>query len=593
MSAEQRQLTDEDLIARAKRWLNQDTDSISRGVLQKQLESGDMEALRGGFEHPLAFGTAGLRGEVGPGPGRMNLGTIAQVSWSLGQFLNRRHADTEPFVVMGFDARPDSRRFARHAALVLSGCGVRVHLTHGPQPTPVIAFAVRDLKASAGVVVTASHNPRTDNGYKLYDDQGVQIVSPWDTEITQYMTRFSAEQAVFLSSQLVSDLEASVLNRYFAHVGQVSRRWVPKTDPSQIQRLAYTPLHGVGFASVERATAELPVELLAVPSQVEPDGTFPSLAFPNPEEPGALDQLLEYARAQGASVAVANDPDADRFALCLPLELRGSPDHSIPSTGLLTRLSGDALGLLLADLCLRRSSDEDPCIVSTVVSTPALEALVSRRGGRLERTLTGFKWLCRAAIEQKNFVFAYEEALGYCLAGPHGSPGVMDKDGISALTTVARLVSACGGGDTLADRLLGLYRELGLWGSYGHSRRFVGNSAATEMACLLAQLRKKQLSELVGMNVTAVTDFACGADTRPWYLGEQDLIQFDLTAAHPESGQPTHGRVFVRPSGTEPKLKAYVHLRSTMIENQDYLALSTRQAEIAEKMAAAVLGLVH
>lgn len=583
-------VSEDELIELAERWLHCEADSASRETLRKHLDLGDIEALRAGFEFPLAFGTAGLRGEVGPGPGRVNLETIAQVSWALGQYLSGRSPSSSSLVVMGFDARPDSQRFAEQAARVLSGCGVRVQLTSEPQPTPLIAFAVRDLRASAGVVVTASHNPRPDNGYKLYDDQGVQIVSPWDTEITRYMASFPGTSEIPLNEANITELSTAVIERYFSYVDQVSRRWVPEIDASQVHKLAYTPLHGVGFASISRATADLPVELLAVPSQVDADGSFPTLMFPNPEEPGALDLLLEYAKTQGASVGAANDPDADRFALCLPLESACLSPVGVDDSGdvKLTRLSGDALGLLLADLCLKQASDHHACIVSTVVSTPALEALVARRGGQLKRTLTGFKWLCRAALEEENFVFAYEEALGYCLAGPPGSTGVMDKDGISALTTVARLLSSCGGGAALAGRLLELYREFGLWGSFGHSRRFVGHDAALEMKLLLERLRAQPLSELVGMRVTAVTDYACGAESRPWYLGAQDLLQLDLSATDVQAGEPTHSRVLIRPSGTEPKVKVYVHLRSTMQQNAEYAALSKRQAEMAAEIAAAL-----
>jgi phosphomannomutase len=582
----------EQLIARARSWLDIDEDSGFRVLLQEQLESVDIEALRAGFEQPLAFGTAGLRGEVGPGPSRINLETISQVSWALAQFLCNLATVGPPLVVIGFDARPDSERFAGRAAQILSASGVRVLLTDGAQPTPLIAFAVRDLKASAGVVVTASHNPRPDNGYKVYDDQGIQIVSPWDTQISEYMARFPGSSKIPRNSLNVKNLESSVIDRYFSHVDAVARRWVPEIDSSPRQRIAYTPLHGVGFSSITRALRSLPIELLSVPEQVEPDGRFPTLAFPNPEEPGALDLLIALAKECDASAAVANDPDADRFALCLPLEAAcGSERFDLQSASdELTRLSGDALGLLLADLCLSQPSVEVPCIVSTVVSTPALEELAHRRGGRLERTLTGFKWLCRAAIEQPGFVFAYEEALGYCLAGDKGSAGVMDKDGISALVTVARLISHCGGGKGLAERLLDLYCELGLWGSFGHSRRFSGSDAVSQMDLLLEGLRHHPPTEMSGMTVTSVTDFEIGAEQRPWYLGAQNLIQLDLRSENQDAEMPSQGRVLIRPSGTEPKVKVYVHLRSTMREKSDYTRLTQLQATAARQIADFALG---
>lgn len=576
----------EGLVARAERWAQTEAHGQEASEVREQVALKDLDSLRVGFGDSLQFGTAGLRGAVGVGPGRMNESTIGRVSWALGEFLQQRkqRGGAPPLVVVGFDARPTSASFARCAVEVLTGLGLRVFVSKEPIPTPLIAFATRQLGASAGVVVTASHNPPSDNGYKVYDGQGVQIVHPWDSQIADLMEHCPNARALKRRGSDTSQLPVAVVDAYFDHVSALAERWVPVVPSVTLLRVAYTPLHGVGSKSVARSLARLPVELVQVPKQAEPDGTFPTLSFPNPEEPGVLDLLLEAASENGCEVALANDPDVDRLACCLPLA-RASGQ----ATQELSRLSGDALGLLFADLCLRRAESSSPCVVSTVVSTPALDELARHRGGNIERTLTGFKWLCRAALEQPNFVFAYEEALGYCFAGDPGTVGVMDKDGIASLTTLVRLVMAEGGGLALARRLLGLYRELGLWGSYGHSRRYAGENASLLMEARMKSLRNEGLPVLDGFELTERIDFLNGADSRPWYRGRENLLCFDLTRKH-GSGTVDRMRILLRPSGTEPKLKAYVHLRSKLLRDEDYPNLVERQRELALEIASQLFG---
>jgi phosphomannomutase len=566
---------DERLTRLATEWAQGDVEPAMASALTAAIERGDMEEIRLACARPLEFGTAGLRGEVGPGPARMNLSTIARVSFAVGEFLCERSSES-PRVVVGFDARLDSLRFARHSAEILAGCGAEVLLAARALPTPVVAYATRKLKANAGIVITASHNPRADNGFKVFDDQGVQIVLPWDGQIAERMARAPQARGMIRDVDRVRELPPHVEADYFRDAARTAEAHVPERSPSRLVGLAYSPLHGVGLWAVVRALHAMgqEVDLRTVPLQSAPDGTFPTVPFPNPEEPGVLDLLLEEARKSNLDCAAANDPDADRLAVCLPL-----------GSSRLVRLSGDALGLLFADACLDASSYERPVVVSTVVSSPALESLVEERGGELIRTLTGFKWICHAAVEREQFVFAYEEALGYCFAAPDGSVAAMDKDGVLALLVFTRLLAAAGSGAGLAERLLGIYRRFGLWGSFGYSRRWKGIEAASAMAGVLTRLRSDLPTALAGLAVVGSTDFLQGAHERPWYQGEQDLLQLELKRGKDDGGTVRRGRVLVRPSGTEPKLKVYVHLCSDFDQQDDYLSLQAEQIRLAEQIA--------
>lgn len=567
------------LFREARAWAQGDVDPKTAALLLDLVDAEDLGALVDACEPPLAFGTAGLRGEVGPGPARMNLATVGQASWALGEFLRHAHIH-DPSVVVGFDARPDSQKFAEFCAGVLGGLGINVLLSESPVPTPFIAYAARQLEASAAVVVTASHNPRPDNGLKVFDHHGVQIITPWDAEIARRMKEAPMARALLLDSSRVEVLPEELLSRYLDDCGASARRLVPLRPPKKEKlRLAYTPLHGVGYRFSEQVLLELvdSIELVPVPEQMEPDGAFPTLPFPNPEEPGALDLLLDCAAKCLATAACAHDPDADRFSLCLPMEKGGPP---VP-------LSGDALGLLLSDLCYRAADVPGGTVISTVVSSPALEGLALLRKGRVRRTLTGFKWLCHAALEEDNFLFAYEEALGYCFAAAPNRGAALDKDGILTLLVVARLLVEAGSGWQLFERLLCLYEQLGLWGSFGISRRF-DRGASAEMDELLASLRTKTPARMAGFSVSGFTDYTQNAGSRSWALGVTDLLQFDLVA-HDASATITEGRLLLRPSGTEAKLKAYVHLRSNFGEHQDYQKLSLEQRRVAEELAAEVL----
>lgn len=530
------------LRQRAERWLVDDPDEVTRGELLALLDSGDTAALGACFEPPLVFGTAGLRGALGPGPARMNRAVVRRVSFGLAAFLKEEGLADRP-VVVGFDARAMSREFALETRQVLLAQGLFVQFFPEPCPTPFVAFACRELGAAAGVVVTASHNPRGDSGYKVYDDRGIQIVAPWDRRIAELAEEAPPPAQIPLREQGAAPVPADIVDAYFA-------AWQTISDPEPRLRVAYTPLHGVGLAAQRRAlVASGRVELRVVAEQAAPDGSFPTAAFPNPEEPGVVDRLIELARRERCDLALANDPDADRLAVCLP---EGDTWR---------RLSGDEVGVLLADHLLRQdtgSHAERLVLASSVVSSPWLDGVAEAYGARVERTLTGFKWLCRVPAylpEGERLLFAYEEALGYAV-----DPRVLDKDGISAALCFVDLARALKRQESsVAERLEELQGRFGYWMSHPESVRLEGTDAQARMTAALARLRQAPPDRVAELPVLGSTDYLAGAEHRAPYLGSQDLVALDLGAGG--SGAVQEGRVLIRPSGTEPKIKLYVHLR--------------------------------
>ncbi|CAL9570639.1 putative phosphomannomutase [Nocardiopsis dassonvillei] len=555
-----------DTVARARAWLDADPDPETREELAALLErvaAGDAEAAAGladRFSGRLEFGTAGLRGALGAGPNRMNRVVVMRAAAGIAAWLHARGGAGH--VVIGYDARHRSADFARDSAAILTGAGHRVSLMPGPLPTPVLAFAVRDLGADAGIMVTASHNPPQDNGYKVYvggdgDDAGAQIVAPVDTEISE------AIDAVGPLSALPRGTDWTVLgrdavNRYLRAVTAL----VPP-GPRELSAV-YTAMHGVGGAVLVEALewAGFPVPE-TVAAQFDPDPDFPTVAFPNPEEPGALDLALAAAEEVGADLVIANDPDADRLAL------------AVPGHGPLT---GNEVGGLLAEYVLDHTFGDDRVVAASIVSSSLLGKIAADRGVHYEETLTGFKWLARAGAPGTRRVFAYEEALGYCIGGDEGRP-VADKDGIGAALAAAALTAAARAqGRTLLDLLDDQARRYGLHLSDQLSVR-VSDLSLIDTA--MRRLRAEPPTAFGPLKVAGIDDFAAGHAGLP----PTDALRFRL-----EGG--AWGRVTLRPSGTEPKLKAYAEI---VMEVEGEVAATRAQgsallAELMASVAVAVKG---
>jgi phosphomannomutase len=560
-----------DLLAAARRWIEGDPDPTTREALQELVDAGDQAGLAAAMGEPLTFGTAGIRGEVGPGSGRMNRATVIRTTSGLAAHLVSKHnGPPQQPVALGFDARPDSRDFAEDTASVLAAAGIAVKFFPEVTPTPLVAFAAKHLDAPAAVVVTASHNPPADNGYKVYDSNAAQIIPPADIDIATAIAGIGSaaevpriEDAFAGASDLVTPMPDDILDAYEVELN--SARPNPQTSDLAI---VYTPLHGVGGDTLVRVFVSAEhTGLIPVPEQIQPDGAFPTVAFPNPEEPGALDLALELAGEIGADLVLANDPDADRLA------------SAVPKAGEWRLLSGNELGVLLGDYVLRYwRHAEPPIVVNSIVSSPMLGRIAGLRGAVHEVTLTGFKWIINAglALEDRGagrFAFGYEEALGYSVGQT-----VRDKDGIGAALVMADLAAEeAAAGRSVLDRLHDLWDEVGLWVSAQHSIVRTGPDGQTALLTAVDRLGNRPPLEVRGIEVTGMTDYRIGHQGRPMWLGEQDLIEMSLGGT---------GRVLVRPSGTEPKLKIYVDL-SAPVESDHDAAHQTLLAD-AQALAHAV-----
>lgn len=538
-----------ELIERARRWIAADPDTDTAAELQRIVDAGDWEELESRMDTVLTFGTAGIRGRVGAGPGRMNRAVVMRTTYGLACYVGA----TDKPVIVGFDARPTSRQFAEDTAGVLAGAGIPVLYFGDPTPTPLVAYAARHLGASAAVVVTASHNPPADNGYKVYGSDASQIVSPVDTEIQSHIEAAPdardierVDRAFRSETELVRPVPDNVLDWYWEEVAATRSR----TTGSDLT-IVYTPIHGVGKAALfdimKRAGHE---GVVAVPEQAEPDGTFPTVEFPNPEEPGALDLALSLANSTGADLLIANDPDADRLAAV------------IPHHGVWRPLTGNEIGALLGDYLLAEDSDPQTAIVgSSIVSSPMLSLIAGAYGALHTSTLTGFKWIVKAGLSLERegrgrFIFGYEEALGYTVGST-----VRDKDGLSAALLFTDLVADLADeGRTPMDRLHELWRRHGLWVSAQTSIVRTGPDGTDQLRQAVARLGDAPPERIGDYEVTEVVDYRTGASERPPWLGAQDLVELTL-------GE--EGRVLVRPSGTEPKLKVYVDLAQTCGDQPD------------------------
>lgn len=521
-----------ELFGLARTWIADDIDDADRAELTALLgaaEAGDpaaVEDLADRFRGRLEFGTAGLRGILGAGPNRINRAVVVAAAAGLTAYLTDL-GKPSPLVVVGYDARRRSDVFARDTAAVVTAAGGRALLLPRPLPTPVLAYAIRRLDADAGVMVTASHNPARDNGYKVYLGDGMQIVPPADVDIAARIQAAGPARLIPRAAAGWTVLDDRIVADYVDDVAGL----LDPDGPRQV-RIVHTALHGVGDETVRAvfAAAGFP-PLLTVGTQAAPDPDFPTVAFPNPEEPGAIDAALDLARRTEPDVVIANDPDADRCAVAV----RDGADWRM--------LRGDELGVLLGRHLLERGlrgadgPDVPPAAATSIVSSRALAALAAAAGVRHEETLTGFKWIARVP----GIGYGYEEAIGYCVA-PHL---VRDKDGISAALLVADLVARCArDGRTLLDLLDDIAAEHGVYATDAYSVR-VADLALVEP--VLAGLSSNPPARLGGESVCRCEDLAHPSDDLPPTPGVRLVTDRD-------------SRIVVRPSGTEPKLKAYLEV---------------------------------
>lgn len=560
-----------ELADRARAWVEDDPDQATRQELLSRIkaaEAGDdaeVAELESAFAGTLQFGTAGLRGAMGPGPNRMNVAVVSRAAAGIGSYL--RDVVGEARVVIGYDARYNSRTFATTSAAILRAAGHHVILMPHHWPTPVLAHAVRAKSADCGIMVTASHNPARDNGYKVYlggraagaDGNGVQIVPPADADIAAKIASVGAVREIPRAEGGWEMMPESFVDEYIEAILPILERDsasdtnATRSDRANL-RIVHTAMHGVGSATMlaafERAGF---TDLHSVKEQQEPDPDFPTVPFPNPEERGAIDLAAKLAEQVEADLVIANDPDADRCAAAI----------YDPRREAWRMLHGDELGLLLATYVATHRPVRGT-FANSIVSSRSLGALANARRYKSTQTLTGFKWIARA----ENIAFGYEEAIGYCVL----PEVVKDKDGMSAALAIAELAALTKAkGSSLTELLDELAREIGLYLTSQLSIRVSNLDLIGEM---MHTLRTTPPKTLAGSSVVEVRDLAEGT--------------VETTGLPPTNGMlllaADDSRVIVRPSGTEPKLKAYLEVVTKVEENADFNDLSAAREHATEKL---------
>jgi phosphomannomutase len=557
------------LREKVKLWIAQDPDPLTRQELESLLTQGADDELSERFSGTLEFGTAGLRGTLGGGPMRMNRAVVRRASAGLAAYLKTTVKDAATRgVVIGYDGRRMSREFAEEAASAVAGAGMVVHLFDNLCPTPMVAYGVLQTNAAAGVMVTASHNPPEYNGYKVYWENGAQIIPPHDKGISKAIDEVGPLQTLPMPpvekarrKGLVRSLGAELESRYLAEV----RKLVLHPEAPRDLEIVSTPLHGVGGTLAKAALGQAGFTRVApVEAQFEPVGRFPTVRFPNPEEKGALDLAFALARERRADLIIANDPDADRLSVAVPT-----------GTGDYLQLSGDQVGALLAYYLLtEKAGGAERAVVTTIVSSSLLSRMAEGLGLRYAEVLTGFKWIANRALaleaEGAEFVMGYEEALGYTLGRI-----VRDKDGISAAAVFAELAAFCKSeGKTVLGYLEEIYRRFGLFQSGQHNVVLPGSAGAAQIQEIMKRLRASPPKAVGTAPVNAVRDLLNGI--RRSAEGEQaidlprsDVLVFELPDA----------RITCRPSGTEPKIKYYFELREQIAAGEPFPQAKARAEE--------------
>jgi len=548
------------------RWLEKDPDPHTREELQHLIDQQALTELEDRFRQRLEFGTAGLRGEVGCGPNRMNRLVIQETATGLGHYLVQQVADAKNRgVVIGYDGRIDSKQFAHDTACVLTALGIKVFLTHTVAATPIVAFGVKHFNAAAAVVVTASHNPPQYNGFKVYWDNGAQIIPPHDSGIAAEID-IAATKPIPLMS--LADAEKQGLLTWLQEdYYQVYRQTMnnnpllqKRHQPEQVA-IAYTAMHGVGAVMAETLLNDAGfTQVYSVKEQREPDGTFPTVNFPNPEEAGAMDKVMALAKQHNADLACANDPDADRFAVAVR-----KPD------GDYQMLTGDQVGALFGHYLLSHTETNKQLVGNTIVSSTLLNKIASAHGAHYYQTLTGFKWLTNVAMQkqtdERQFLFAYEEALGYTIGKQ-----VWDKDGLSALVAFAQLTAELKSqGKSIWDQLEQLYRQHGM---YLNAQRSIALDPTSPP--IGDKLRAQPPTMIAGRAVDVSEDLKSLTKTFADGSTEKiDLPASDVLIYHLSGG----ARVIVRPSGTEPKLKCYYEVIEPFSDSDSFEQVFEKASE--------------
>ena len=577
------------VLSKARAWAAADPDPAARAEIEALLAAADPSTtdLADRFAGELEFGTAGLRGVIGAGPNRMNRAVVLRTTWGLAQHVKESFGDNgaKAGVVIGFDGRRMSRELAEDTACALAAAGIKAHLFDDVVPTPMLAFAVKKLGTAAGVMITASHNPPEYNGYKAYWNNGAQIVPPTDVAIAAQIGKAPPAKDVprldFEEAKKAGKVTMIGEELDREYLGEVKKLGPRPGEGDRTLSIVYTPMHGVGDKLTRLAFDDAGfTNVVSVPEQQKPDGAFPTVAFPNPEEKGAMDLSFALARAKKADLVLANDPDADRLAVALP---RGDG---------FVQLTGNQVGVLLGHYMLTgglasldQAVGSAPLVIVSIVSSPMLGVIAQKLGAKYDEVLTGFKWIANRAMERKsksgdNFVFGFEEALGYTVGEL-----VRDKDGVSAAVVFAELTAVLKSkGTTVLDHLEGLYRRYGLFVSSQVNVTRKGVEGVKELKAIMAKLRAAPPMKIGDHDVVAVRDYLthtitkADGSTTTLDLPKSDVLTWDLASG---------SRVIARPSGTEPKAKFYFDVREPIKEGEPLADAERRAADAMKKLSEA------
>ncbi|RJX70978.1 phospho-sugar mutase [Vibrio sinensis] len=559
------------MMEQVSRWLEQDPDPRTREELLQLIDSNNLDEINDRFSQRLEFGTAGLRGKVGCGPNRMNRFVIQQTATGLGRYLLQHISNAaQRGVVIGYDGRLDSQQFAYDTAGVLTALGIKVHLTHDVAATPIVAFGIKYFNAAAAVVVTASHNPPEYNGFKVYWENGAQIIPPHDSGIAAQIDIAAGQPITMMGLEEAESLQRLEWLRddyYQAYRSTMNNSPLLHNNLATDNiGIAYTAMHGVGANMAETLLNDAGFsQVYSVKEQREPDGTFPTVNFPNPEEAGAMDMVIALAKQHDAEIACANDPDADRFAVAVKC-----------NDGSYKMLTGDQVGCLFGHYLLSKTQANKQLVGNTIVSSSLLKKIALSTGAEYFQTLTGFKWLTNVAMTketaEREFLFAYEEALGYTVG-----KAVWDKDGLSALVAFSQLTAELKQqGKTIWDQLETLYREHGVYVNAQRSIALAPNSPP-----IGELLRANPPSEIAGKRIEVIEDLksleriTTGGNTE-----KIDLPASDVLIYHLDGG----ARVIVRPSGTEPKLKCYYEVIEPFPSDGEYKQVQANAISAMDKL---------
>lgn len=570
------------LAAVAAEWADGDPDTKTAAEVRALLEKKDWKELEDRFGASLEFGTAGLRGVLGGGTNRMNLAVVRRTASGLAKYLKATVPDiAQRGVLIGRDGRHMSLEFTRDSAMVFAAEGVPAHVFVDVSPTPVTAFGLAKVNAAAAVMVTASHNPPEYNGYKVYWSNGAQIVPPHDGGIAKAIDAVGSAKSVPLmdeatarSKGLWKDVPASVERQYLDAI--LALRPTKQTGELSI---VYTAMHGVGGRWVLAALKEAGFKLVApVAQQQEPDGDFPTVRFPNPEEKGAMDLSTALAEKVKADLVLANDPDADRLAVM-----------ARDGQGALRMLTGNEVGVLLGHFMLTQVTTPNPLVVTTIVSSVQLKAIAAAKGARFEETLTGFKWIANKAMELLpqgiRFVMGYEEALGYTVGDV-----VRDKDGVGAALVLADMAAWCKArGTTLLGYLEEVQREHGLFVASQFNATLAGTSGAATIRAVMEAFRAKPISAIGSLKIDATNDYQAQRRQQGGVASKLALPKSNVLAWELEGGS----RVTLRPSGTEPKIKVYFEWRETLAAGEPMAGARARAQQQLAAMETAFLALAR